>query len=405
MRILHTADWHLGKKLYHIDRITEQAAVLEEICTIAETKEVDVVLIAGDLYDVINPGSEANELFYKTLRRLSANGTRPVVAISGNHDSADRIAAPDPLAKVSGILLFGHPETHMTPNAMENDWHISQSAPGFIELSFAQHPPLRIITTPYVSELRVGKYMGENEEEMLREYVENRWSQLATEFCDDAGCNVLMTHLFMWPQDQKPPEEPEGEKPIKIGNASIIYTHLVPEQMQYVALGHLHRSQKLSGSPVDIRYSGSPLAYSFSEAGQDKYVHIVDLHPGQSAVVEKVKLNTGMPLLRKSFDNIADAQNWIENHTNSHLEVSISTSTALSAAEVRALQSAGTGLVQIIPRAISQKQEAEEIQENQAEKSLQDVFRDYFRTRQGVEPSEEIMNLLNEILSHNHNDA
>jgi exonuclease SbcD len=86
MKILHTADWHLGKWLDNYPRLPEQKEILEEICEIAEHELVDVVLIAGDLFDTFNPSAEAQELFYKTLRRLGNNGKRAVVAIAGNHD-------------------------------------------------------------------------------------------------------------------------------------------------------------------------------------------------------------------------------------------------------------------------------------------------------------------------------
>ena len=99
MKILHTADWHLGKRLERFERLPEQEVVLEEICEIADRENVDVVLVAGDLYDSFNPTIEATELFYKILRRLTQDGKRPVVAIAGKHDSPTRIEAPNPLAR------------------------------------------------------------------------------------------------------------------------------------------------------------------------------------------------------------------------------------------------------------------------------------------------------------------
>ena len=119
MKILHTADWHLGKRLDGFSRFDEQVAVLNEIITIANEKNVDLILIAGDLFDAFNPPVEAVELFYKTLKNLSNNGKRPVVAIAGNHDSPDRINAPNPLAKECGIILIGHPNELIKPFALD----------------------------------------------------------------------------------------------------------------------------------------------------------------------------------------------------------------------------------------------------------------------------------------------
>ncbi len=105
MKILHTADWHLGKRLQEYSRIEEQKLVLDEICQIANQQDVDLVLLAGDIFDTFNPTHEAVELLYKTLRRLSKNGTRPIIAISGNHDSTQFVEAPDPLAENWGFYF------------------------------------------------------------------------------------------------------------------------------------------------------------------------------------------------------------------------------------------------------------------------------------------------------------
>ena len=109
MKILHTADWHLGKRLDRFSRIDEQRAVMEEIVQIANDQKVDMVIVAGDLFDNFTPNTDAVELFYKTLKQLSYEGKRPVVAISGNHDSPKLIDAPDPLARECGIFLIGYP--------------------------------------------------------------------------------------------------------------------------------------------------------------------------------------------------------------------------------------------------------------------------------------------------------
>ena len=99
MKILHTADWHLGKRLDRFDRLPEQKQVLEEIIEIANRENPDVVLVAGDLFDTFNPPVEAVELLYRTLRQLSADGKRAVIAIAGNHDSPERVEVPDIFAR------------------------------------------------------------------------------------------------------------------------------------------------------------------------------------------------------------------------------------------------------------------------------------------------------------------
>ena len=161
MKILHTADWHLGKKLDRFSRLEEQILVLEEIIEIADEKSVDLVLIAGDLFDNFNPSVEAIELFYKTLKRLTSNGKRPVIAISGNHDSPYLIDSPDPLARECGIILIGHPNAKVQSIELEH-FKITNSAAGFFELQLKnQNFPVRILHTPYASEVRLKEYLNQ----------------------------------------------------------------------------------------------------------------------------------------------------------------------------------------------------------------------------------------------------
>src|SRR5690606_34381946 len=187
MKILHTADWHLGKRLEKFSRIEEQREVLEEIIQIADKYNVDAVLIAGDLFDSFNPSTEAVELFYKSLKRLSNNGKRVVVAIAGNHDSPDRIEAPDPLAKECGIIFSGYPHSHISTCVLESGVCIIQSEPGFIELKLPKHETkLRLLLTPYANEYRLKTFLGvDGTEDQLREVLEQRWKELAERYCDD----------------------------------------------------------------------------------------------------------------------------------------------------------------------------------------------------------------------------
>src|SRR5690554_5841561 len=177
MRILHTADWHLGKRLDDFPRLEEQREVMEEICEIAEQEAADVVLVAGDLFDTFNPPTEAVDLLYRTLKRLSAEGRRPVIAIAGNHDSPDRIEAADPLARECGILFAGYPHTEIPPYLLESGLRILKSEKGFLELLLPGSSfPLRILFTPYANEYRLKTFLSlEESEKELRSILQERW--------------------------------------------------------------------------------------------------------------------------------------------------------------------------------------------------------------------------------------
>ena len=216
MKILHTADWHLGKRLDSFSRHDEQVEVLNEICELAERENADAVIIAGDLYDSFNPPTDAIELFYKTLKRLANNGRRAVIAIAGNHDSPERIEAPDPLARECGIIFAGFPNSIITPFALPNGIEVLQSEAGFIELKLPDAAfPLRLLLTPYANEFRLKTFLGvEDAEARLGEVLAQRWKELADKYCDDKGVNMLVTHLFMMKREGELPEEPEDEKSI-----------------------------------------------------------------------------------------------------------------------------------------------------------------------------------------------
>ena len=111
MKILHTADWHLGKRLESISRHEEQVIVLKEIEQLADEHNVDAIVIAGDLFDTFNPPNESIDLLYKTCKNLSKNGERVVIAIAGNHDSPERVEVPEHFARECGIVFIGFPDT------------------------------------------------------------------------------------------------------------------------------------------------------------------------------------------------------------------------------------------------------------------------------------------------------
>lgn len=181
MRILHTADWHLGKRLEDFSRLDEQFVVMNEICEIADREHVDIVLVSGDLFDTFNPPTEAVDLFYKTLKRLSNGGRRPVLAIAGNHDSPDRIEAPDPLARECGIIFVGYPNSVVPVFHLETGVKISCVDKGFIELMLAEIDfPVRILVTPYANEYRLKQFLNaEDIDSELRRVLEDHWKNIA----------------------------------------------------------------------------------------------------------------------------------------------------------------------------------------------------------------------------------
>lgn len=400
MKILHTADWHLGKRLDRFSRLEEQVLVMNEIVQIADEQNVDLVLVAGDLFDNFNPSVEATELFYKTLKRLSLNGKRPVIAISGNHDSPSLIDAPDPLARECGIILIGHPKAKVHPFELEH-FKISKSAEGFIELKFKNQPfPVRILHTPYVNEIRLKEYFGENKEEELNRVLAENWRKIADEFCDENGINLLMTHLYMNKKGAPILEEPEGEKPIKIGNADLVFSDIIPGQIQYTALGHLHGFQNIGTDEKPVVYSSSPLCYSFSEAGQTKYISIIEAEPNKNVSFEKLPLQNGKKLFRRTFDSIENTIEWLNENPNTLVELTLESETFLKAEERKLIYQSHNGIVHLIPKVKNQDFNENQLSEINLSQDIQTLFNNYFKSKNGgQEANEELINLFNEIVS------
>lgn len=400
MKILHTADWHLGKKLEKISRFPEQLLVLEEIISIANNENVDVVLIAGDLFDNFNPSSESIELFYKILKRLTNNGHRPVIAIAGNHDSPDRIEAPDPLARACGIIFAGYPHSAVEPFEIETGIKIQKSEPGFIEIKLPKYKyPLRLILTPYANEYRLKTFLGvDNTEVTLRDVLQEFWQNLASKYCDNQGVNILMTHIYLMKKGAELLEEPEDEKPIlHIGGAQIIYSENVPPQIQYVALGHLHRFQQIDKVPCPMVYSSSPLAYSFSEANQEKYVVIIDALPDTAVNYQKIALKQGKKLLRKKFNGTEEAIAWLKENQDVLVELTLVTDDYLKADERKQLYQTHDGIVTLIPEVKTVENENKKTNAIDLNQNMEELFMQYFKSKHGQNPNQELLDLFKEV--------
>ena len=403
MKILHTSDWHLGKRLEDFSRLEEQQAVLHEICQIADKIKADAILVSGDLFDTFNPPSEAVDLLYKTLKKLTNGGRRPVIAIAGNHDSPDRIEAPDPLARECGIIFVGYPHSIVPEFELETGLKVINSDKGFVELQLPGiTAPLRILSTPYANEYRLKTFLGiEDSEKELRKILQENWQNIADKYCDEKGVNILVSHLFMVKKGEPLPEEPEDEKPIlHVGGAQAIYSENIPKQIQYTALGHLHRMHSVDTNPCPIYYSGSPLPYSFSEANQKKYVLDIEVTPGSKASVNQIELTQLKPLLRKRAIGVEDAINWLLENQNALVELILVTDKFLTAKERRKINKAHNNIVSIIPEVTNMEDltgcPPSSINLSQ---SMQDLFSEYFLHEKGQDPNKEIMDLFNEILS------
>ncbi|HEY5578736.1 MAG TPA: exonuclease subunit SbcD [Acidimicrobiia bacterium] len=278
MRILHTSDWHVGRTLRGRSRLDEQRAVLAEIAGAAADHRVDLVLIAGDLFDQASPGPEAEELVYRVLLDLAA--VAPVVIVAGNHDHPSRLRAVAPLLELGRVIVGSH---------------LRRPEEGGVAEVRVASGTARIAMVPFLSKrfvVKAADLMELDADQHSGAYAGRVAAILGslTQGLSGEQVNVVLAHLMVAGGLLG-----GGER-----EAHTVFDYVVPAQafpgsLNYVALGHLHRQQRVPAS-APVWYSGSPLQLDFGETGDQKGVLVVEAEPGLPARVERVRLEAGRSL-------------------------------------------------------------------------------------------------------------
>jgi len=395
MRILHTSDWHLGRTLEGRSRQHEQEAFVDEICRIADDSGVHLVLIAGDIFDTYNPPAFAEELYCYALERLAQGRKRAVVVIAGNHDSPDRLTAVRPLALRHGAFIAGLPGEMIYSSTSGPGARLIAAGKGWLEISAHNVAHSAIVSIlPYPSESRLQQVLSSSfDEHNLRQAysscVQGIFNTQAQAYRTDT-VNLAVSHLFVLGGLSS-----DSERPIEVGGACTVDTAHLPENAQYIALGHLHRAQEVKHAASPTFYSGSPLAYSFSEAGQTKVVYIVDVEPGQKAMVEPVNLTSGAPLERwRCVNGVDEVMGRLDRLQGRPLwlDIEVHSPRFLTLEESARLRQAHEGIINV--RCVVQGAEQALEQQPLATLSVPEIFTRFYKHRRGgVEPSEELVQL------------
>jgi exonuclease SbcD len=250
MRFLHLADLHIGKRLNEFNLIEDQRYILDQIVQLALEQEADGVLIAGDVYDRSQPSTEAVELLDDFLTRLSSNNL-VVFMISGNHDSPERLSFGSRILEKNRLYVAGGFQGTLNKVTVEDDYG-----------------PLHIHLLPFIRPAHIRSRFAER----IESFDEAVEAVLSTQEIDTKERNILLAHQFVVSGDKQP--ELSDSEVTPVGGLDAVDASLF-RSFDYVALGHLHRPQHI-GSET-IRYSGSPLKYSFSEARQPKSVTVIQV--------------------------------------------------------------------------------------------------------------------------------
>lgn len=302
MRLLHTSDWHVGKLIRGRSRADEHRDVLAEIAQIAGDEAVDLVLVAGDLFETAAPGPESEQIVYRGLLDLAE--VAPVVVVAGNHDNPRRLEAVAPLLDLGRVRLLGQ---------------VARPDEGGVVQLDAGGTPVQVALLPFVSKrgiVRADALMAQADHELSQSYDERLRAVLGA-LCAGFGpdtVNVVCGHAFAAGGTMG-----GGERSVHTIEAYSVGAQAFPVTAGYVALGHLHRAQDIPG-PTRIHYSGSPLQLDFGETADVKSVAVVDLEPGLPAKLRDVALRRGRAL-RTLIGTLAELEAAAGSTGEDHLRI------------------------------------------------------------------------------------
>jgi exonuclease SbcD len=315
MKLLHTSDWHIGRALYGRKRYEEFEAFLNWLTGLIETEDIDVLLVAGDVFDNSTPSNRAQELYYRFLCRVAAAPDRHVVITAGNHDSPSFLNAPRELLRFLNIHVVGYAS--------------DSPAEEVIVIAGPDHEARLIVCAiPYLRDrdIRTAE-AGESVEDKERKIIEGIRAhyRMVYEAAEEkrAMLNrsvpiVTMGHLFTAGGQTV---DGDGVRELYIGSLAQVGRDVFPAGIDYLALGHLHIPQRVGGSD-SIRYSGSPLPIGFGESGQEKSVVLVEFS-GDAPLVANISvprfqeletLQGGWQTIARGIDELKSAGSnaWLE---------------------------------------------------------------------------------------------
>ena len=283
MRMLHTSDWHIGRQFHNVSLLEDQEYVLDQIIDIVRDKDVDVLLLAGDIYDRSVPSAEAVTLLDEVIHRISQELSTPMIMMAGNHDSHDRLAFGARQFAQSGVHITGPLTAKLAPLILSDEYG---------EVAF--------FSLPYADPATV-RHVFKNEEVHSHAAAMQVLTDAVRQQLQPDQRSVVLSHCFVHGGKAS-----DSERPLSVGGAETVPAALFAD-FDYVALGHLHGPQK-SGKQ-QIRYAGSILKYSFSEAKHKKSVTLIDMDAEGAIEIEEIPLKPkrDMRILEGEMDKILAA--------------------------------------------------------------------------------------------------
>lgn len=268
MRILHTADWHIGQRLHERQRTDEHEQFLNWLLETIQEYQVELLLVSGDIFDTALPSSESTNLYYRFLYRLFDETDTYTVITAGNHDSPRHLEAPREFLEMGRIYVVG-----------------TAAAPTKCVVSLPpDDPQVAVAAVPFLSESDLRHLSYETEVDRNERYRE----RFKAFYADCVAAmppgipKILMGHLFV-----QGGQVGNSERNVQTGGATATHASDFPKDVSYVALGHLHRPQTIKGTDYLVRYSGSPIPLRFNETGYRKVVYLLELSDDGTLIRDK----------------------------------------------------------------------------------------------------------------------
>ena len=366
MRILHTADLHIGKSVHDFPMLEDQRAILTQITEILRREKIDVMLLAGDIYDRTVPSAQAVTLLDEFLTKVSRMKI-PVIAISGNHDSPERLEFLNGVLEKQGIFISGIYKDVLKKVTLEDSYG-----------------KVTFICLPYFRSGELGLKSSQEVAEKLLTEAE----------IDTTQRNVLLTHYFVTDHGRAP-ELSDSETALQVGGIDNVEAEVF-EDYDYVALGHIHRPQQIGDRMM--YYAGSPLKYSFSEANQEKSVNIITLKEKGDITVTKESLKPvhDMRKIRGTMEQILQAASGTRDMD--YIQVSLTDEDELYN-PMEMLRSVYPNVMELIltKNLVREEQQNEKRQADRSRTPMQ-MFEDFYREVRREEMDEARKDLILEIM-------
>ncbi len=373
MKIIHTADLHIGKMVHEFDMLKDQEYVLNQMIEIAKEEQVDAFVIAGDVYDRSIPPADAVSTFNIFVSQLSELGI-PILLVSGNHDSGERLSFASSILDKEGFFICGSYDGHVKKVRLKDEYGYVN----FYLLPFMKPPVVKY----YHEEENISSY-----EDAIKVVVDNI-------DINENERNVLITHYFVTNLGVLP-ECSDSETRISVGGADNIDVSIF-DQFDYVALGHIHGPQKIGREQV--RYSGSPLKYSFSEVFHKKSVTIIDLNEEVKIYTRELEPLHDMRKIKGTLEDLISEEVYSLANTEDYLQITLTNQEELVDA-IGALRSIYPNVMQLIFEKNIREEDANYTKAGELRhKTTLDIYHEFYEAMTGSEFDEERKEIMSRLI-------